>query len=391
MKNKNEKIQFYLNNIEFTLNKIKMKISSRLFIILTSFILSNIFFSFQSIAAVKTSVSDEDNIITGIEELGIDSSPKLKLVSYNPSEGTFFRTLDEAETISGVYQKDAQYYDSSLFAKTGKASGKTKAKIFGLDRTNVKNYLGAVFFGIWSFTGTTGEKIEEIEIPVRYVENGMMFTISESEGTRSYKPRMIWKTGHGAQASETDANDGHRYKYVPCNGIHTETYFIKYVKLHQKALWNHFIDASLKITATDKKLDMVGFKLFSSNDACDGCYQSLYELQMNHAEQLSELPSMVGDRPIPFAITFEASTFYHPHNDKIFGSSLFFYPRIIKPLIRLHRENSAGYDCYTQSFGAISEEDIEHNDLFELKEFDQPTFILIKINDGANVRVKLGR
>ena len=385
MKNNNEQTLIFPNNMQFKLSKFKMKINPRLFIFLTFFILSSVFFSFQSIAAAKTSVPDEADITAGIEELGIDSSSKLRLVSHNPTEGTFFRTLDEAETVSGVYQKDAKYYDISLFSKTGKTSGITKTKIFGLDRTTVKNYLGAVFFGIWSFSGTTGENIEEIEIPVRYAENGVMFT---SEGTLSYKPRIIWKTGHVAQPSETDTN-GYRYKYVPCNGIHTETDFIKYVKLHQKALWNYFIHASLKVTAADKKLDVIGFKFFSSNDACDGCYESLYELQMKHNEQLSELSLVGSERSIPFVITFEASTFYHPHNDKIFGSSLFFYPRVIKPLIRLHKENTAGYDCYTRSFGAINEEEIEHNNQLELEEFDQPTFILIRVNDGANIRVKL--
>ena len=71
-----------------------------------------------------------------------------------------------------------------------------------------------------------------------------------------------------------------KYSYTPCSCKHTETVFIEYVKLKQKALWNYFMHASETCKSKENaKLDLMGFKLISSNDACDSCYNDLYELQ----------------------------------------------------------------------------------------------------------------
>ena len=194
-----------------------------------------------------------------------------------------------------------------------------------------------------------------------------------------------------------------KYKLLPCKGSHTEAVFIQYVKSAQKVLWAYFMEESSSVTATDKKLDMIGFKLFSSNDACDECYESLHKLQMECREELKDFQFISGkdasdkDRPVPFLITFEASTFYHPERTNFYGSqkantygsSLFFYPKAIKPLIRLSKESSTGYDCCASPSGARGEEDIEHSPELALKEFNQPTFILIRVNDGKKVKIKL--
>lgn len=356
-----------------------------------------------SIAADKVSAADVAEIVAGVEELGIDDpSSRLALKLHNPSDGTFFRTFDCGDTVGGSYSKGAKYYDSDLFSGGGKESPHTKTKIFGLDRTAVKNYLGAIFFGIWSYTNTAGdgETIKQIEVPVRRVGNGKMFT------STGYKSRIIWKTQRDKieDEIEEDADGSKRaYTYVNCDGRHTEKVFLDYIKLNQKALWDYFMHQSSSITAEDKKLDIIGFKLFSSNDACDSCYESLRQLQIECREELKDFKFISGkdtsgrDRPVPFVITFEASTFYHPElvnfsgdqKANIFGSSLFFYPKVIKPLIRLDKESGTGYDCYASSSGARGEEDIEHSPELALNEFHQPTFILIRINNGKEVKVKL--
>lgn len=355
-----------------------------------------------SIAADKVTDVAEAEIVAGVEELGIDdSSSRLALKYHNPSDGTFFRTFDYGDTVGGSYSQGAKYYDSDLFSEVGKESAHTKTKIFSLDRSSVKNYLGAIFFGIWSYTNTAGdgETIKQIEVPVREVVGGKMFT---TEGGKKYKPRIIWKTGHIDEPLQADA-DGKKYKLLPCKGSHTEAVFIQYVKSAQKVLWAYFMEESSSVTAADKKLDMIGFKLFSSNDACDECYESLHKLQMECREELKDFQFISGkdasdkDRPVPFLITFEASTFYHPERTNFYGSqkantygsSLFFYPKVIKPLIRLSKESSTGYDCYASPSGARGEEDIEHSPELALKEFNQPTFILIRVNDGKEVKVKL--
>lgn len=352
-------------------------------LLLVSFL--SLSFCTQPLASKTT--DDLQQVIVGVEELSLDHPfDQLKFRNCTPvSPGVFFRTFDDGKTVDGTYRKRACYYNSSLFAD-GEESAATKTKIFGLDRSTVKNYLGVVFFGIWSY-GATNQKIHQVEVPVREVKNGAMF--SDTDG--KLKPRIIWKTGYEEQDPDSE-DDGKKYTYKPCKGRHTEGVFIDYVKSYQKALWKYFLYASQSTAQKQNaKLDMMGFKFVSSNDACDSCYQSLHELQMEHREQLSDLVPISGGKPVSFVITVEASTFYHPQNDKHYGSSLFFYPARIKPLLRLGRANEEGHECCVVTTGAIDdEEDVKHDEgLLSLEEFDQPRFIFIKIDDGKQVKVKL--
>lgn len=367
-------------------------------ILLNLFIFSSSYSS--AIKHVDTAVEDARVLMEEVSICKTSPFDKIEPKEQLPEPGHFFRTSDSAETIDGIYTRTALYYDQSLFSDS-KESTVTKQKIMGLDRTKAKNYLAAFFFGVWSY-GPENTTIQEIEVPIREImrsessetddeSDEAMYTLKDG-GKHSYGPRKIWKTQH--EPRENDNDDGKIYSYTPCKGQHTETVFIEYVKSKQAALWNYFMHASETCEVKQNaKLDLMGFKLISSNDACDSCYKDLYELQKNYRNCLKSLKSTTTRKtPVPFVITFEADTFYHPQNDKHYGSSLFFYPARIKPLLKLASKNEDDSHQCTLVYGAEAredEEEIKHSNSVTLKEYEQPQFVLMRVNSGAAVKVKL--
>jgi hypothetical protein len=326
----------------------------------------------------------------------LDTRPPLASIPSKIEPGFFYRVFDDEEgqlQIRGVYAKKANYYNQELFSNTQDM----KSFVFTQDTSVYKNFLGVVFFGIWSFQEEDKENktIEMVEIPVRKVNENAMFYKTDAEQYKYY-PRIIWRTGGGPE--ETKSESARRYSVVPCKSRHTEPVFSEFIRHtnNQTALWNYFLKKSSAVQAEQKKLDVIGFKFYSSLDSCDGCFEALFDLHTNYETALSSLPpsQFQPETRMPFLTLFHAKSFYHLQYDKVFGSSLYFYPINIKPLIRLSKKEDGvdSHNCYvhdTQAAGGINTDVVNHFENIKFKEMQKAQFIILKIDDAQEIKVTL--
>lgn len=341
-----------------------------------------------------SSSSTEEEDSNEAEELVADNRPPLTLIKEEIKPGFFYRTSDYKEA-TAVYAKQVLYYDEDLFNDTQHMQSFVDNK--GTD----DQYLGVVFFGVWSYPNedlelnkNLKEIIEAIEVPIRKVKNDQMFHKNDENKLR-YHSRVIWKTGYQGRDIQEES---HHYNIMPCRGAHTEVKFKMFIadSKNKKALWEYFFhESNNQIKHQNKKLDLVGFKFYSTNDACDVCFDELLQMQSNPDEILEDfLPKNVQEnRRIPFQILFHSKIFYHPKNDyeDESGSSLFFYPKEIKPLIRLYGYNSerGSYACRAISNGTTTEEEIYHQETVTFRENQQLNYIFLKRNQGESRKVTL--
>lgn len=321
-----------------------------------------------------------------------DARPPLTSVKAELNPGFFFRTSDYKE-MNGVYAKKAMYYSIDLFEKIDFMNA------FIIKQTSREQYLGAVFFGVWRFPKdkkSTEENIDIIEVPLREVKDNEMFYKNQDQKVRPY-PRLLWETGKGQERTEKDTIGESTlfYKILPCKGKHTEERFKMFIKDegNKKALWKYFLQASEAVPLKNRKLDLVGFKFYSSLDSCDECFEKIYKLQANPEKVLMKLlpPEFLAQRRIPFQVLFNANSFYHPGQSGPAGASLYFYPRKIQPLISLGRYNGTteSYNCSALNRSVINEEAIDHQDEIKFIENQQLNYILFKIGDGAGEDITL--
>jgi hypothetical protein len=351
-----------------------------------------------SISQHAIAVKGKTDLTQAVADLDLDDGvqPLKPLEGIDPviQDGYFYRTFDKGDTFQGVYTKSVTYYTHELFKDTVFM----RDEVFKKDTSVYKNYFGVVFFGIWSFPEEGKEYIELVEVPVRKVVNDKM------EAKKSH-PRLIWRTQCGSPIQEDVL--GRKYEVVPCNGFgnkHTEDSFLNFIKdpKNQQALWQYFLEKSKGITNEQRKLDVLGFKCYSTNDACDECHENLVQLQHNHTTMLPHLPpegipTVTGNRNLPFLILFDSNTFYKPGNisyqkelSDIFGSSLHFYPKNIRPLLRLMKGIQGGeYECIGRAKGSKNDDEIQHQDTIRFEELQQLNFICIRVNSGEKVKVSL--
>lgn len=313
-------------------------------------------------------------------------SPEIK-------DGVFYRHNGDQLNLSitAVYSKEVNYRDINLSESEEYTT--LVSKIEG--RGDAKNILNVIFFGVW--TGKyeqQGKIIKEkiyIEVPLRELRDGSMYP---NERTQNCRP--FWKTGHGEKVKIKE--DGKKLVILPCKGKHTEDEFLEFIKQTntQEALWKYFLtvsnsDETIKLITTKKKLGLIGFKFYSSNDACDECYKKILNLQINYKTELRKLIPQGFEKTqgqeIAFLNLFFANRFYHPQNDKQYGSSLFFYPVIIKSLRKLSGNQGNYFDSYETQKAKKGEEEVNHLDKIIIKKLKQPRFIIIQINKGVGIQV----
>ena len=310
--------------------------------------------------------------------------------------GFFYRQspADLGADVEGVYAKSADYYSESLFADV---PGSIKTHVFSQTITDtVKNWMGVVFFGVWSYPEEDDESVKKVQIPVRTLNASNHMTYL-SDGKRKLGDRCIWKTGHGEK--ETKTIEEKRFTHIPSKGDHTEEKFIEYItqKKTQEALWEYFLYQTEKDQVpVDRKLDCVGFTFYSTNDACDSCLKKL--LTFKNAGLSHFLPADVSvvSLPLPFFITYESKIPYnasHPYETSFADATVFRGSILFIPRPRLFRLTGAGKDddggfrkSHPKEYTA--EESIEHQEI-KFKEKQNPTYLILRIKDGDPVRVKV--
>ena len=140
--------------------------------------------------------------------------------------GFFYRqsASNIKSNVEGVYARSVDYYGENLFADIPNSSIKTH--VFSQTITSsVKNWMGVVFFGIWSYPKEEGgESVKIIKIPVRTLNASNRMTYM-SDGKRMFKSRCIWRTGGGAEAIKDVG--GYKFRHIPSagGGGHTENKF----------------------------------------------------------------------------------------------------------------------------------------------------------------------
>lgn len=316
--------------------------------------------------------------------------PAPQTITTTLEPGFFYRMDPTVQKARGVYAKSVKYYKDDLFIDYTNPSIETHT--FAQD-TAVENWFGVTFFGIWSYDNN--ERYKRITIPVRSLGT------DKKMAANTACPRCIWKTGHGEEETITVQKDK-KFRHIPCNGAHTETGFITYIKKTetQIALWDYFLEESLEklkdITHADRKLSCIGFNCFSTNDACDECLEKLFNLK---EKRLTNLPPVKSSGleytvdtlnfPIPFLITYKSKQFYHPeccsfsnlaYNAR-YSASLLFMPRLF---LRLGKKTGQKHES---NFVENEEEEIQHHKKIEIKDSEEIDFLVLMVAKGAATKV----
>lgn len=332
--------------------------------------------------------------VLGDELDAFEITPKLISKGSKITPGFFYRQADADITkeVHGVYAKTATYYEESLFVDDTEGPS-IKKHVFDQETTSgTKNWMGVVFFGIWSWPEEGKEDwIQTITIPVRGLNKDKLMTYMAGEKI-NFEYRCIWKTGSDDETPEDEV-----FHHIPCEGKHTETKFIEYIKIKetQKALWAYFIHETEQSVPKEKKLECIGFTIYSTNDACDSCLERLLKLKR------AGLPHLVPDgietvcSPLPFYITYESKQFYHPElysYDNFaynggYSASLLFIPRPSLFRLAAAKEDGKGGDYEVRAKDEL--DIIKHQEEIEFYERDNPTYLILKINKGDEVRVKV--
>jgi len=336
-----------------------------------------------------TTEEDEDGGSTGLEDtlhashIGI-FPPAPQTITATIETGFFYRMDSTVQKAKGVYAKSVEYYEEDLFVDDTNPS--IEAHTFTQD-VAVENWFGVTFFGIWSYN--SNEQYQRVTIPIRGLN------AQKKMAATSACPRCIWKTGHYGRET---VGDKYKFEHIPCNGAHTETGFITYIKKTeiQIALWDYFLEASKDISHADRKLSCIGFNCFSTNDACDECLEKLFFLK---EKRLTNLPPVKSSGleytvdtlnfPIPFLITYKSKQFYHPEYcnfsnlayNTCYSASLLFIPRLF---LRLGKKTDQKHES---NFVENEEEEIQHHKKVKIKDSEEIDFLVLMVAKGAAAKV----
>lgn len=334
----------------------------------------------------QESLASVDELSEQIKKAKISATP----VSQTVQPGFFYRHLEAnpSRPVQGVYAKDTTYYGLNVSGYT--ADTQTKDHVFSQDGSN---WMGAVFWGVWSYAEGDDTKIEVVSIPVRQTESGNM--TYKKKKSRYYRPRCIWKTGHGSITVDND--DGNRFAHIPAKGKHTEEPFIDYMEMEetQKALWQYFLHESKKrVKSAERTLDCVGFNIYSTLDACDRCLRRLLTFKTGG------LPHLVPDDVstlgvLPMIITYESKTPYKlglsSHAGRFSDNTVYSASMIFLPPPRLMRLGA--YDVEEETHDSArkggDEEIIRHQAVVDFEEKEEPSFIILKMDGGKDVPVRV--
>lgn len=162
---------------------------------------------------------------------------------------------------------------------------------------------------------------------------------------------------------------------------HTEDHFIKSFKyeVNQELFWKYFIKQSQKksVNVNEDKLKLLGFKFYSTKDACDDCFKELYDLQNNPSQILDDLlPEDVRKEKIPFQILFHAKKFYYPGANNFGGTTLYYKTCSSTQLSQVTNITSNDYENQLLK--------ISHQEAIHIPENKQDGVIVIKINEGED-------
>ena len=317
--------------------------------------------------------------------------------------GFFYRqeAADIEADVDGVYAQEATYYGESLFVDDTEAPS-IKEHVFS-QSTDVNNWMGVVFFGVWSWPEEGGDegtpRRKPISIPVRGLTEDKHMTYLNVEGQRRLSYRCIWKTGHSAE--ETKTIGGKKFRHIPGKGVHTETKFIEYIGQEetQKALWTYFLYETDKeeVPSATRKLECIGFTIYSTLDACDSCLRNLLELKQRGLPHLVPADIKTVCSPLPFYITYESKGPYRPFHPyetsfadaSVFRGSIIFVPVPRPRLFRLAEADEDHEGDYHEALAKDEFDEIKHQDEIKFEEKEDPPYLILKINKGDPVRVKV--
>lgn len=284
----------------------------------------------------------------------------------------FYRNLQD--NVTAIYanqvlfngKEDIDLFKDSLFIKP-----------FIWNREGQFQYLGVVFFGIWR--DVSQNTFQLIEVPIKNFWDTRNF---KKENENPFEPLSIniWRTKNGPE--ELQKSGVYTYEICPCMGKHTEPYFFNFVQYSSNlnTLWEYFkSESDQEIKANEKELRLVGFKFYSTFDACDECFKRLFDLQTNPETILSHL--LPEQKEVPFQILFHAKKFYNPGGNNAGGTTLYYKPcSSAQPLwVKSVCPNPNGYEDECQK--------IHHEEAIQIPENKQHNFVIIKINEGEDTYV----
>jgi len=307
-------------------------------------------------------------------------------VSEEIKPGFFYRVKskvdEDPDQVIGVYAKSVKYCGDKPITK-GKVFEAIRDHVFEQKREKT-NYLGACFFGIWSFRRKGKIKCRTVQVPVTTSESGAF--------------SCIWKTGHTKNETKI-GEEKRKFEHMSCKGDHTEVKAITLLmeQQTQKALWSNFLEQTLhkKVPQNERILDCIGIHFFSKLDACDECLRCLVAFQKQGMEfcppRMSHEVDTVGDR-VPFVITFTSQQLYHPElrnfkdprDNKVHSASLLFTH--LPCLLRLGGIKGKSNPSY--GYMVESELYIKHQDSVCLDENEEFDFVVLMVNNGTPVKVK---